>query len=689
MIKARPVAGDIGLGERFLAEIRPFIWRRHLDFAAVADIRAMKRRMDDHHATALPADGDPVARICGHDIKLGEGGIRGVEFAVQTLQLVWGGRDPRLREPATMAALARLAEAGHLTEAAAKLFAAAYPVLRRIEHRLQMVADRQTHSLPASRPEMERFARFMGYDDAGFAAALLPQLEAVKRQDAVLFDHPELPGGEFTAERLREMGFADPDRVLASLRNWRAGAPRALRSPRGRALLEAVLPALLKALAAQREPDAAFTRADTLLSRLQAGVHVLSLFQRRPVLIERVAAVLGAATSLADHLAQVPSALEGLLAPSAVDSDPAATLERQLADARTLEDAVALVRRTIRGEEFRLSVAQMEGRMDADAAGVARSALADAALTALLPRVMAEHAARHGAVPGGGMAVVLLGKAGGQEMMAGSDLDLMMIYDHPPDATQSDGPRPLPASTYFIRAAHALVGALTSPGADGALYAVDMRLRPSGNKGPVAVSLAAFRRYHAADAWTWEHMSLTRARCVAGPPGLRRRVAGAIGRAMAARTDAAAIRADAVAMRARTLRDHPPQGPWDVKLRPGGQQEVEYVAQALLLITPEARPATATRVAIARLLKAGALTADEAALLTEADHLWRTVQGMLRITVGPRAPDVLPAAALEALLLAAAPGSSQVCDIATFRARLDAVAARVRAIFEQRLGAIG
>ena len=688
MIKARPVAGDLALGAQFLAEIRPFIWRRHLDFAAIADIRAMKRRMDDHHASALPAGSDPVARVSGHDIKLGEGGIRGVEFAAQTLQLVWGGRDPRLREATTLGALDQLAATGHLPADAAQTLRAAYPVLRRVEHRLQMVADRQTHSLPASRKELERFAIFMGYPDAtAFATALLVTLESVRRQDAALFDsdNPAADDAVFTATRLQDMGFREPDRVLNALKSWRAGGPRALRSPRGRALLEDILPALMQALANQREPDAAFARLDTLLARLPAGVHVLSLFHRRPMLIDRVAAVLGAAPSLADHLAQVPAALEGLLAPNAIDIDPAATLDRQLADARTLEDAVAIVRRTVRGEEFRLAVAQMEGRIDTDAAGLARTDLADAALAALLPRVLAEHQARHGTIAGGGMVVVLLGKAGGREMMTGSDLDLMLVYDHAASAVESDGPRRLPPSTYYIRAAHALVAALTAPGADGALYAVDMRLRPSGNKGPVAVSLAAFRRYHAADAWTWEHMALTRARCVTGPPALLRRVRTAIGQAMGADTNAPKICADAVAMRIRTLRDHPPQGKWDVKLRPGGQMEVEYIVQVLLLLTPKARPATTTRLAVARLHRAGALDAAESALLIEADRLWRTVQGMLRITVGPRAPNPLPEAALEALLHAAAPG----CDEAAFRARLDSVAAQVRAVFNQRLGVIG
>ena len=685
MIKARPVAGDRALGERFLREIRPFVWRRHLDFAAVADIRAMKRRIDQHHATALSSAPDPVARALGHDVKLGEGGIRGVEFAVQTMQLVWGGREPALRVPATTDALHALAAAGRLPAEAARELAAAYGFLRSVEHRLQMVADRQTHTLPGTAAGFDRFACFMGFaTGAAFAATLLHHLDLVREQDARLFDGPDHGApAALLADALRAMGYQEPDRVLAAIRSWRAGMPRALRSERARGLLEAVLPRLLRALAEQRQPDAAFGRFDTLLGRLPGGVHLLSLFQRQPLVLDRIAAVLGAAPALADHLAAVPAALDGLLATSEVTENALALLQAQLADARDLGDAAAIVRRTVRGEEFRLSVAQMEGRADADAAGLQRTDLADAALSVLLPRVLAGHAERHGQVAGGGMAVVLLGKAGGREMMAGSDLDLMLIYDHSPAAVQSDGPRPLPPSQYFIRAAHAIVAALTSPGADGPLYAVDMRLRPSGNKGPVAVSLPAFRRYHAADAWTWERMALTRARVVTGPPSLCGAVRTAIAEAMAAAAPAA-VRSDAAAMRARMLRDLPAHGFWDVKLRAGGQIEVEFVVQTALLLTAAARPATTIRMAIEHLADAGALTPPERALLAEADHLWRTVQGLLRITVGPRPPSDLPDAALDALLRATGD-----VDADALRARLDRVAAQVRSIFNARVGDVG
>ena len=438
----------------------------------------------------------------------------------------------------------------------------------------------------------------------------------------------------------------------------------------------------MQALAGQRQPDVAFARADTLLSRLPAGVQLLSLLQRRPVLLERIAAVLGAAPSLADHLAQVPSALEGLLAPEGANPDPATLLRSQLGDARALDDATSIVRRTVRAEEFRLSVAQMEGRLDADAAGLQRTWLADATLTVLLPRVLAAHAERYGEVEGGGMAVVLLGKGGGREMMAGSDLDLMLVYDHAPNAAESDGPRKLPASQYYIRAAHAIVAALTAPGADGALYAVDMRLRPSGNKGPVAVSLASFHYYHAAEAWTWERMALTRARVVTGPPSLCEAIEAALVTAMDA-ADPALVRPDANAMRLRMLRDLPAHGPWDVKLMPGGQIEVEFVVQTGALLTPSARPAQTMRIAIENLAKAGALTDGEAATLTEADRLWRTIQGMLRVTVGPRPPPELPDAALHALL-----GAIGDCDAEALHARIARVAAGVRAVFNSRVGSI-
>lgn len=709
MIKARPVAGDLALGMSFLEAIRPFVWRRGLDFAAVADIHAMKRRIDEHKGGALGFSDDHVARVLGHNVKLGEGGIREIEFLAQTLQLVWGGRDPALRMRATLAALRALARAGHIPRSAALELAGAYRFLRHVEHRLQMVADRQVHSLPERPADLSRFATFMGYSSAAaFADAVLTRVARVRAHYAEVFERvPEIPGGvpeslptldfsgdgmpENTIAALRTLGFNEPSRIVAAVRGWQAGHVRALRSIRSRDLMDAVLLPLLSALGRQRQPDAAFARFDAFIARQPAGVQILSLFQRNPSLLDRVAAVLGAAPSLAEHLERHPAALEGLLAPED-DGDPGRRLRGRLRDARLLEDVIDIIRRTAREEDFSISVATMEGRIGADEAGERRSAMAAAGLAALLPPVLADFASRFGKVRGGSMAVVALGKAGGGEMMAGSDLDLMLIYDHPEEVSESHGARSLPASQWFVRAAHAYIAAVTAPGVDGALYEVDMRLRPSGNKGPVAVSLSSFRRYHAENAWTWERMALTRARVIAGPSLLRARIAGAITDALIAAGDPARIRADAATMRARMERDLPPDGPWDVKYTAGGLVDVEFIAQTMQLIHAGSHPdirSQTTRQALRRLADAGLLAAADAELLIRADRVWRTVQGMLRIAVGRSANETLPAVSIRPLLRAVTAIGLPAVDLSELRGTLDVLAREVRAAFNRLVGDIG
>jgi glutamate-ammonia-ligase adenylyltransferase len=701
MIKARPVAGDLALGASFLEAIRPFVWRRGLDFAAVADIQAMKRRIDEHKGGALSGGADPVARIAGHNVKLGEGGIREIEFLVQTLQLVWGGRDPGLRDRTTLGALRLLTRAGHVPRRAARELAEAYRFLRQVEHRLQMVNDRQTHSLPEKPADLTRIAMFLGFPDtATFAGTLIHQLTRVRVQYAAVFEvlpsplyetvprtsldfRGDDPSPPATIAALKDMGFARPEHIVARVRAWVTGHVRALRSARARELMDQMLPTILARIGAQPHPDETFTRFDRFLSAQPAGVQLLSLFQRNPALLDRIAAVLGASPQLADHLAANASALDGLLSPD--EEDAPSALRRRLRDARGLEEAIELTSRAVKEEDFSISVATMEGRLDVDEAGIQRTRMADAALRALLPPVRADFAARFGRVRHGGMAVVALGKAGGREMLSGSDLDLMLIYDHPEGMTESHGARGMPVSQWFVRLAHAYVAALTAPGVEGRLYDVDMRLRPSGNKGPVAVSLEGFRRYHTHDAWTWERMALTRARVIAGPAALRAQVQQAIAIAIAG--DPSTVRRDAAAMRTRMLKELPPDGPWDVKPRPGGQIEVEFIAQVLQLLHAEALPwvlSPTTREALHRLASAGVLPAPDAAMLIRADHAWRTVQGMLRITVGRDAGETLPEASARPLLRAMG-----AADLPTLRAGLDVLAADVRAAFVRYVGPVG
>ena len=557
MIKARPVAGDLAWACAFLEAIRPFVWRRGLDFAAVADIHAMKRRIDEHKGGALADAPDPLARIAGHNVKLGEGGIREIEFLAQTLQLVWGGRDPALRVPTTLGALRLLVRAGHVPRNAARELAAAYRFLRRVEHRLQMIADRQTHELPQRPAELARFATFMGYTDAtefatrpaappapgagalrrgvraGAGAAGTPAKPALELD----FSGVDAAPGSHRPPPLRALGFGNPDRIVAAVRGWQAGHVRALRSARARELLAQLLPRVLAALARQPQPDTVFNRFDAFLARQPAGVQLLSLFQRNPGLIDRIAAVLGAAPSLADHLASHPAAFDGLLSPEE-DPDPARLAARPTAGC---EAARGCHRdhppHRARGGFHRL------GRHDGRPDGRRRRRPAPHRDR----RRRAECVAAAGA---GGLCLPLRPRAGrrhggggdGQGRRSRDDGRLRPRPDaglRPPEGvSDSRGARRLPVSQWFVRAAHAYVAAVTAPGVDGPLYEVDMRLRPSGNKGPVAVSLGSFRRYHAESAWTWERMALTRARVVAGPPALRARIEAAIAEALAAAGDA-------------------------------------------------------------------------------------------------------------------------------------------------------
>jgi glutamate-ammonia-ligase adenylyltransferase len=492
-------------------------------------------------------------------------------------------------------------------------------------------------------------------------------------------DDPE-PAGTIAA--LTMLGFRDGTRVVATVRGWLSGHVRALRSSRARDLIGVMVPAILAALARQSNPDEAFRRFGRLIGALPTGVQPMSLFQRNPLLLERIATVLGAAPLLSEHLALYPGALEGLLTPE--EPVPVRRMLRgRLADARGLEDSIRIAGQAVKERDFFLSVATLEGRLDADAAGRQRAALAEAAIGLLVPAVLADFSTRFGTVPGGSLAVVAMGKAGGREMMAGSDLDLIFVYDHPPEVSESTGARAMPAGQWFVRAVSACVAALTAPGPEGRMYALDMRLRPSGNKGPLAVSLASFRLYHETEAWTWERMALTRARVVAGPMTLRRDVQAAIDAGVRRDVPPDAVMRDVLAMRARMERELRPHGPWDVKLRPGGLVDLEFVAQALQLVHPRAKRSQTTRVALRGLASAGVLAREDARVLIQAEGLWRTIQGMLRMTVGQVDGAILPVASAGLLLDAVRAVGIEVSGVDGLLGVVDGTAARVRGLFER------
>ena len=709
MIKARPVAGDRAAGEAFLRELRPFIWRRHLDFAAVSDIHSIKRQIHLHKGER--GAGGEIA-VAGHDVKLGRGGIREIEFTVQVLQLIWGGRDPALRDPTTLGARAALAGAAKMDRRAAADLADAYVFLRNTEHRLQMVADRQTHRLPEDPAELARIASFMGFATTDeFAEALTAHQRRVQGHYSHLFEAaPRLTASDGagnlvftgveddpeTLATLRGMGFREPASIGAMVRGWHHGRPRATRSERARELLTELMPALLAAFGRQREPEAAIARFDSLLGQLSAGVQFLSLLHRNPRLLDRLAALLGAAPQLADHLARRPAALEGLLAGSyaAPGEKPLAALPALLREARDFDEAMEATRRLVTERMFEVDAAALEGRLDADAAGEERSAVAEAAIAALLPGVQNDFARRFGRIPGGSLSVLALGKLGGREMLPASDLDLILIYDHDAAAELSEGgPRGLAPSEYFIRLSHQIVAALTTPGRDGQPFEVDMRLRPSGNKGPVAVRLSAFARYHAEEAWTWESMALTRGRVVAGPTALNREIEAALHAALTAPREVTKVLRDAASMRGRMLRELPADGPWDMKAMAGGLVEVEFIAQALTVAHAARHPRLlrqTTRLVLAELGREGILDEREAATLIQAERLWRTLLGLMRLTVGKWKDAALPVTVEEALRLGAGTLVHQeIGSLDQLRQVMAAHAQTVRASFLRYVGPLG
>jgi glutamate-ammonia-ligase adenylyltransferase len=650
MIKARPAAGDQDVGAALLAELRPFVWRKHLDFWAIQDVHSIKRQIHSHKG------GGKIA-LAGHDIKLGRGGIREIEFFAQTQQLIYGGRDPHLRAPRTVEALDALARAGRIDRAVAEELGESYRFLRTLEHRLQMIDDQQTHRLPKDQDGLAQLAAFMAYDGLEpFRDAVLGHLHRVESAYAELFEKaPPLSGpgnlvftgGEpepGTVATLESLGFKDGVAVFPLVRTWHHGRYRATRSTRARQILTELMPSLLEALGKTPAPDAALTKFDEFLAGLPAGVQLFSLLHANPQLLDLLAQIMGGAPALAEHLSRRPGLLDAVLEPDFFDPLPpkerlCEELADELAQARDFQDVLDLSRRWVGDRKFQAGTHLLRHSVDIEDSGRALSDLADSVIAALARPVLAELARAHGAVAGPGLAVLALGKLGGREMTVSSDLDLIFVYETEPGIETSDGAKPLPVSQYYGRLAQRFISALSALTAEGRLYEIDMRLRPSGSAGPIAVSLDGFRKYQRESAWTWEHMALTRARLVSGDPGLAPRIEQAIAEVLTAPREANRLLADVADMRQRIAREHEARSLWEVKHLRGGLVDLEFLAQYLQLRYARTHPEVldpSTQGAFAKLAKAGLLGAALGARLIDAVRLMRQIQGFLRLTVrGP------------------------------------------------------
>jgi len=696
LIKARPAAGDIALGKRFLADLAPFIWRKYFDYAAIADIHAMKRQihaMRGHERVVVP----------GHDLKVGRGGIREIEFFVQTLQLIFGGRRPQMRGARTLDMLRRLHSDKWVSAEAVDDLSKAYVFLRRVEHRLQMVDDEQTQRLPFERAQLTRFAKFCGYGRLeGFARDLTHHLTRVERHYARLFeDAPTLgvASGSLvftgvvddpeTLATLRALGFHRPEAAAETVRGWHFGRRAAVRGPRAREVLTELTPALLEAFAGSGDADAALAAFDEALARMPACVELMSILRSNRALLELFGDVLGSAPRLAQVIATRPHVLDAAIDPgrgvdfeaSFDEGEMGARVEAFVSQAQSYEDALNRARDFAAEEMFHIGLNLLSGRLDADRAGRAYSALAQALIAALMKRVIEAFAAEHGRVRGGRVAVVALGKLGSREMTASSDLDLMLIYDFPADAGDSSGPRRLSPGLYYARLTQRLISALTAPAKAGRLYEVDMRLRPSGRQGPLATQLSSFKLYQEDQAETWEHMAMTRARVVAGDASLAADVAETVRRTLTRRRDAAQIARDARAMRALIAAEKGDKDVWGLKLVAGGLIDIEFVAQVLSLAYGRERPAlldVSTRKTLEKAGAAGLITADQAHALIEAHRLYTDATQLIRLsTSGPFDP--AKAAAGVKRRIAAATGFP---DFDAFTTALGESRKRVRKAFE-------
>ncbi|MGJ4891106.1 bifunctional [glutamine synthetase] adenylyltransferase/[glutamine synthetase]-adenylyl-L-tyrosine phosphorylase [Bradyrhizobium sp. HKCCYLRH3099] len=692
MIKARICAGDVAAGEVLLAELSPFVWRKHLDFQALTDVHDMKRQMQVYR-------GHSEIAVEGHNVKVGRGGIREIEFFAQTQQLIAGGRHPELRVRPTLQALDVLTASKWITEQARDELTIAYEFLRRVEHRLQMMADEQIHSLPDDVEGVARFACFFGYDSReSFATDLLFHLNIVQGHYARLFEGDptgtvSLPAVNYAAgpddarlmEHLAGLGFRDPVMVAKTLQQWLAGEYRVFRAEATRAAFNDFLPALIDGLAHADEPDRAVVAFDRFLQALQLGGRLITLLGQNRDLVALVALVLGTAPRLGDMLARQPRLMDGLIDPRFFGAIPD---KRELSErlATTLQDAGTyeefLDRLRLFGQEslFLIGTRILSGTVSAQQAGTAFADVAEGIVHTVHGLVTDRFAAQHGRIAGQETAIVAMGRLGAREMTASSDLDLILLYDFDADRPDSDGERSLQGAHYFARFTQRLISAFTSRTNYGVLYDIDMRLRPSGRAGPLASHIDSFAHYQEQEAWTWEHMALTRARVISASPAFRARIEAIIQTALRRARDAAAIARDVADMRRAIAAEKGEADLWDLKHAAGGMVDIDFVAQYLQLVHAATRPEILDVSSLAVLDNAerlGVLPRAEAVILRQAARLYHDLTQILRLCVSDKfKPDQ---AGDDLLRVLARAGDAP--DFSALEARVRETQSEVRRVF--------
>lgn len=695
MIKARPAAGDLALGEEFLQRLTSYIWRKYLDYAAIADVQSLKRQI---HAVK----GHGEIAIKGHNLKLGRGGIREIEFFVQTQQLIAGGRNPKLRGRSTLEMLDALAEAKWIEKNTAAELQQAYVFLRMLEHRAQMVDDQQTHLVPSGDEAFEAFARFSGFENGeALSNKLRATLQTVQQHYSALFEDAGdlgsetgslvFTGGEddpATLETLEGMGFRHASETSATIRAWHFGRYPATRTARAREILTELMPKLLKVLSSNGDADQAFLAFDQFLQGLPSGVQLFSMLKANPNVLDLIAQILGQAPRLAEQLKRQPRTLEAVAGADFARALPTEAqlqneFDNSISNNTAIDEAMDLSRVLVREHQFRVGVRLLAETISPFEASLGFSNIADQAITKLLAVTLAEMKKTYGEIEGGKCSVIAMGKLGGREMTASSDLDLMLIYDHHEKAELSDGGKSLSPNQYYAKLTQRLITALSAPTAEGTLFEVDLRLRPSGSKGPVAVSFSSFLSYQKLEAWTWERLALTRARVVAGDDALEQHIQAAIQTILVEKRDANTIRKDVCEMRNLMLKEQIKKGAWDIKRAEGGLVEIEFIAQYLQLIANDPGClSTNTLDALRNAEKNQSLSIDHATTLKSACQFFQNLTQMLRLCV----LDYFEPNNSSKSLNQAIARSAGMPDIAATEALLIETQNQVSAIFEEIIG---
>jgi glutamate-ammonia-ligase adenylyltransferase len=693
MIKARVCAGDVRAGEALLAELSPFVWRKHLDFAALSDVHDMKRQMQIYR-------GQSEIAVEGHNVKIGRGGIREIEFFAQTQQLITGGRHPELRVRPTLEALDRLASSHWITVEARDELTAAYEFLRRVEHRLQMVADEQTHALPDDPQAVEQFARFFGYENrAAFANDLLRHLTIVQGHYAKLFEgdpvgtakFPEVdysggPDDPRLIEHLASLGFKKPVAVAATIRQWLDGDYRVFKVEATHNSFIEFLPSLVDGLANAEDPDNAIIVFDRFLQALQRGGRLFVLLSQNRDLVALVALILGAAPRLGDMLARQPQIMDGLIDPRFFGAMPdrrelSARLAATLEDAGSYEEFLDRLRLFGQESLFLIGARILSGTVSAQQASTAFADVAEGIVQTVHKLVSEQFAAQYGRIRGQETAILAMGRLGSREMTAASDLDLILLYDFDAEHPDSDGAKSLHGAQYFARFTQRLISAFTTRTNYGVLYDIDMRLRPSGRAGPVASHVDAFAEYQDKEAWTWEHMALTRARVISASPEFRDKIEKVIRRVLTRPRETAGVAIDVADMRRAIALEKGENDLWDLKHVAGGLVDIDFIAQYLQLAHAAEKPDIIdvnTLHVLDNAARLGVLPAASVEILRSAALLYHDLTQILRLCVSDRFD---PETAGEDLLQILA-RAGDAPDFSSLQARVRETQIEVRRVFQ-------